>query len=141
MPSIDLDALKSICQRISLNLPQNAPWRWDREFNLALTVIDRQDEIMVGLPLSLEFAHTWDFSSINDADTALRDFFQGDFGIIPGQKVYTSHPVSGVLLYAAWWPWGDDERISIRLGLVSVAGQKLPGTAVKALMCKWLDID
>ena len=71
MPPYDLealDALKSVCQRISLNLPANCPWRWDKEFNLALTVIDRQDEIMVELPMNLEFAYKWDFSSIGDAD-------------------------------------------------------------------------
>ena len=139
LPS-ELDELKSISQRISLNLPESAPWRWDNEHNLALTVIDRQDEIMVGLPLNLEFSQAWDFISINDADAYLRDFFNNDFGIIPGQKVFTSEPVDDVVLYAAWWPWGDNERISIRLGLVSTSGAKLPPQTVKKLMCRWLRI-
>lgn len=141
MSSTDLDALKTISQRISLNLPENAPWRWDREFNLALTVIDRQDEIMVELPLTLEFPHKWDFSTIGDADAPIRDFFQAGFGIVPGQRVYTSNPVDGVVLYAAWWPWGDDERISIRLGLVSVSNEELPKPEVKALVCSWLNLE
>jgi len=141
MPPTDLDDLKTISQRISLNLPENAPWRWDREFNLALTVIDRQDEIMVELPLTLEFPHKWDFSTIDAADAPLRDFFQAGFGIVPGQKVYTSHPVAGVILYAAWWPWGDDERISIRLGLVSISDEKLSKETVKALVCSWLNLE
>lgn len=141
MSPSDLEELKSISQRISLNLPKDSPWRWDREFNLALTIIDRQDEIMVELPLQLEFANVWDFTTINGADTPLRDFLEAGFGLVPGQKIYTSNIVHDVVLYAAWWPWGDDERISIRLGLLSVSGGKLKRETVKSLICSWLNLD
>lgn len=141
MARTDLSALESVCRRISLNIPPNAPWRWDKEFNLALTVIDRQDEIMVELPLTLEFSHKWDFTSIDDADAPIREYFQAGFGIVPGQKVFTMDPVDGVVLYAAWWPWGDDERISLRLGLVTVSGEGLDNADMKALICRWLDLD
>jgi len=141
MPRNDLDALKRICQRISLNIPTNCPWRWDKEFNLALTVIDRKDEIMVELPMTLEFSHKWDFTSIHEADEPIRDFFQAGLGLVPGQKVFTMDPVNGVVLYAAWWPWGDDERISVRLGMVAVSGEKLENRDIKALICRWLNLD
>jgi hypothetical protein len=141
MPRTDLEELKTICERISLNIPKNSPWRWDKEFNLALTVIDRQDEIMVELPLTLEFSHKWDFTTINDAEAPIRDYFQAGFGIVPGQKVFTMAPINGVILYVAWWPWGDDARISLRLGLVSVSDEKLNNADVKALICRWLNLD
>ena len=141
MPRNDLDALEDICQRISLNIPEKCPWRWDKEFNLALSVIDRQDEIMVELPLTLEFSHKWDFATINHADSAIRDYFQAGFGIVPGQKLFTMDPVNDVVLYAAWWPWGDDERISLRLGLVSVSDEKLDNAEIKRLICRWLNLD
>lgn len=141
MPRTDLEALETICQRISLNIPENCPWKWDKEFNLALTVIDRKDEIMVELPLTLEFSHKWDFTTINDAEAPIRDFFHAGFGVVPGQKVFTMDPFQGVVLYAAWWPWGDDERISLRLGLVSVSDEKLEKTDVKSLICRWLNLE
>lgn len=141
MPRTDLDALGTVCQRISLNIPDNCQWRWDKEFNLALTVIDRQDEINIELPLTLEFQNKWDFASINDADDPIRDFFQAGFGVVPGQKVFTMHPINGVVLFAAWWPWGDDERISLRLGLVSVGDQPLGNAEVKGLICNWLSLE
>ena len=141
MPRNDLDALEAICQRISLNIPEKCPWRWDKEFNLALSVIDRQDEIMVELPLTLEFSHKWDFATINNADSAIRDYFQAGFGIVPGQKLFTMDPVNDVVLYAAWWPWGDDERISLRLGLVSVSDEKLDNAEIKRLICRWLNLE
>lgn len=141
MPPNDLEALESICQRISLNIPPTSPWRWDKEFNLALAVIDRQDEIMVELPLSLEFSHKWDFTTIDDAEAPVRDYFQSGFGIVPGQKVFTMDPVNGVVLYVALWPWGDDERISLRLGLVSVSDNKLENADIKNLICGWLQLE
>ena len=141
MSSSELDALGTICQRISLNIPDSCPWRWDKEFNLALTVIDRQDEIMIELPLTLEFAHKWDFATINDAEAPVRDFFQSGFGVVPGQKVFTTDPVQEIILFAAWWPWGDDARISLRLGLVSLSEKKLAATEVKNLICGWLNLE
>lgn len=142
MPSDDqLDTFASVCQRICLNIPADCPWRWDKEFNLALTVIDRKDEILVELPLTLEFSHKWDFSTIDDAEAPLREYFQTGFGVVPGQKLFTMDPVQGVVLYAAWWPWGDDARISLRMGLVSVTNEKLPNTEVKRLICRWLGLD
>lgn len=140
MSRTDLDALATICQRISLNLPKNSPWRWDKEFNLALAVIDKQDEIVVELPLTLEFTHKWDFTTIDDAEEPIRNYFQAGFGIVPGQKVFTMDPLKGVVLYAAWWPWGDDARISLRLGLASVAGERLANREVKSLICRWLNL-
>lgn len=140
MPRTDLDALETVCHRISLNIPDTSPWQWDKEFNLALSVIDRQNEIMVELPLTLEFAHKWDFATIDDADHPTRDFFQSGLGVVPGQKVFTTDPVNGVVLFATWWPWGDDERISLRLGLMSISTEKIEKTEVKALICRWLNL-
>lgn len=140
MPQKNLEAYETVCQRISLNIPDNCLWRWDREFNLALTVIDRKDEIAVELPLTLEFSHKWDFTSIEEADEPIYNFFNAGFGVVPGQKLFTMDPIGGVVLYAAWWPWGDDERISLRLGLLSVAGEKISNAEVKDLICKWLNL-
>jgi hypothetical protein len=141
MPIKNLEAYETVCQRISLNIPDNCPWRWDREFNLALTVISRKDEITVELPLTLEFSHKWDFASIEDAEKPIVDFFQTGFGVVPGQKLFTMDPVDGVVLYAAWWPWGDDEKISLRIGLLSLSGEKLDNALAKQLICKWLDLE
>lgn len=136
----NLDKFREISQRVSLNITGKAPWRWDKQANLALAVIERQDDVMIELPLTLEFPNKWDFSTIDDADEAIRNFFQVGFGLIPGQKLFATHPVDGKVLYVAWWPWGDDARISLRMGLFSVSGEKLEDEKVRALLCNWLNI-
>jgi hypothetical protein len=50
-------------------------------------------------------------------------------------------PINGVVLYVAWWPWGDDERISLRLGLASIVGEKLQNAEIKSLICRWLKLE
>ena len=140
MTTENLKPFETVCQKISLNLPQQSPWRWDREFNLALTVIEKKDEITVELPLALEFSHKWDFSSIEEAEKSISDYFQAGFGVVPGQKLFTMDPIDGMVLYAAWWPWGDDERISLRLGLLSVDSEKISNAKIKNLICKWLGL-
>jgi hypothetical protein len=140
MPRNDLDALETICQRISLNIPENCPWRWDEASNLALAVIDQRDEILVELPLTLEFSNKWDFTTIDNADAPIRDYFQAGFGVVPGQKIYATDPINGVMLYVAWWPWGDEERVSLRLGMVSITGEKMNTNEVRRLICHWLNL-
>jgi hypothetical protein len=90
--------------------------------------------------MTLEFNHKWDFASINNAERPIRDFFQSGFGVVPGQKLFTMDPVRGIVLFAAWWPWGDDERISLRLGLISVTDQRLESAQAKRLICGWLNL-
>jgi len=140
MTTESLKPFETVCQKISLNLPQQIPWRWDREFNLALVVIEKKDAITVELPLALEFSHKWDFSSIDEAEKSISDYFQAGFGVVPGQKLFTMDPIDGMVLYAAWWPWGDDERISLRVGLLSVDDEKVSNARVKYLICKWLGL-
>jgi hypothetical protein len=40
-------------------------------------------------------------------------------GLMAGQILFTSDPNRGVVLFCAWWPWGNGEKISIRIGLWS----------------------
>lgn len=141
MSTTDLTTLEAACRRISLNLPDHCAWQWDLAFNLALAVIEKKDQIMVELPLTLEFSQQWDFTTIAEADAPIRDFFQAGFGIVPGQKVFVMQPVDGIVLYAVWWPWGDDERISLRLGLVASSWKKLQSGKAKKLLCRWLDLN
>ena len=96
---------------------------------------------MIELPLVLEFTHKWDFTTIQDAEAPVRDYFQAGFGVVPGQKVFSMDPVNDVVLFAAWWPWGDEARISLRLGLFSVSDAPLENAEIKNLICRWLDLD
>ena len=39
-------------------------------------------------------------------------------GIRSTQQLFTTQLEQDVMSYVAWWPWGDGQTISIRVGLV-----------------------
>lgn len=40
----------------------------------------------------------------------------GDFGDLrTGQTLFTSDPEGDVLIYTAWWQWGDGEAVSVSI--------------------------
>lgn len=50
-------------------------------------------------------------------------------GLARGQIIFSFEPDDAPLLYAAWWPWGNGSRISIRIGL------HLPGASAEQQTC------
>jgi len=41
-------------------------------------------------------------------------------GLQSGQFIFTSQ-VNDVILFAAWWPWGSGDKVSVRIGLYDTA--------------------
>jgi hypothetical protein len=129
-----------ICAKISLNVPPHSTWCWDEVFGTALVVFDRSDLDLMYIPLTLEFDAQWDMASIDRAPTHFSRYFNGVFGIMPGQKIFTAADGDGAILFAVWWPWGDGAKISLRVGLFSPAVDKAARHQIKALLTDWFHL-
>ena len=129
-----------ICANISLNLPEDSKWRWDDTFQTALVAFEKSDGDLVLFPLIKEFDHHWDFTSLGQASGLFFDFFQTAFGVIPGQRVFTSEDSAGRTLFAIWWPWGDDVNISLRVGLFVAADHDAARELIKNLLSGWFHL-
>ena len=86
-------------------------------FNTALVVFDKCDMDVIYIPITQEFDNQWDFATIERSPSSFYTYFNRVFGVVPGQKVFTSTNASGTILFAVWWPWGDGNKISLRVGL------------------------
>jgi len=128
-----------ICARISLNLPPENQWCWDEMFNTALVVFDKCDMDLIYIPITQEFDAQWDFSTIENASPPFYTYFNRVFGIVPGQKIFTSTDAAGAILFAVWWPWGDGNKISLRVGLYDSDEVKNPNQR-KDCLCHWFQI-
>jgi hypothetical protein len=135
----DLAPFSKICHKICLNIPDAYCWQWDQKRNMAAIVLDEEDAEMVFYPLFKEFRNHWNFSSIDDAAEAVNDYIQAEFGMMPGQVVFTSHMVSNLVLGVAWWPWGSDNKVSMRVGLIPVK-VKLSGDFAQHCLSRWLPL-
>ncbi len=136
----DLAPLKEICRKISLNIPDSYCWQWDEKRNMAVVILSEQDAEMVFYPLFKEFQHHWNFTSESDAAPSVTEFVNSEFGLMPGQIFFTSHMVCGLFLCVAWWPWGSEDKVSMRIGLIP-ANQEFRQTDI-AFKCLglWLDL-
>jgi hypothetical protein len=135
-----LDPLQGICQRIRLNVPSQCSWKWDREFDLALLVFDMEDADLLYFPLVKEFEKQWDFDTINDPSNSFCSYVNSAFGLVPGQKLFTTNVLDGITLFAAWWPWGDDTKVSLRIGLISTTDPEKGKELHKTHLKNWFSI-
>lgn len=135
----ELEGFKQICQKICINIPPECVWHWDEKYNMAVIVLEESDAELVFFPLFKEFKNHWNFSSIGDADDAVNDYVHSKFGIMPGQALFTSHIIHDLILSVAWWPWGNDDRFSMRVGLIPIKAGLGKHFAYQCLS-RWLNI-
>lgn len=65
-------------------------------------------------------------ATIVRAPQQLRDVTERAGGVRAGQLVLSNGPINGLLVYGLWWPWGDGETISLRVGLADVDPNREP---------------
>ena len=133
----DLKPLAKICRRICLNIPDVYRWQWDDKRNMAVIVLEEEDAEMVFYPLFKEFRNHWSFTSIDEAAEAVNAYVHSAFGMMPGQALFTSHTVSNLVLGVAWWPWGSEDKVSMRVGLIPVK-LRVSGDFAFQCLSRWL---
>lgn len=139
-PTIDaLEPFQEICRKICLNIPDSYAWEWDAQRKMAAIILEDEDAEMVFYPLFKEFRNHWNFSSIGEAADAVNDYIHSEYGLMPGQVFFTSHMVEQVVLGVAWWPWGNDDKVSMRVGLIPV-NIDLPENFSHQCLSRWFGI-
>ncbi len=135
----DLEPFKEICRKICLNIPDSYSWTWDQQRQMAVVVLDEEVAEMVFYPLFKEFRNHWNFASIDEAAEAVHEYIHAGYGLMPGQVFFTSHMVCNLVLGVAWWPWGESNKVSMRVGLIPVH-TKLADDFPYQCLQRWLDI-
>jgi hypothetical protein len=139
----NLEKFKTICSRIGMNIPTGNRWSWDDKHHHALVVFDKEDLELILLPIALEFDQNWDFQTIEGSSRLINDFIHSGFGLMPGQNLFVASDDqgSGMLLYAACWPWGDGANFSLRVGLFSDDPDYPAPPLTKSLLTEWFHIE
>jgi hypothetical protein len=136
----ELEPFKEICRKICLNIPADSHWQWDDQRNMAMMVLDGDAAELVFLPLIKEFRHHLDFSAVSqDSPSACRSI-NAQFGFMPGQVLFTSYPLCGLILCVAWWPWGQEQKVSMRIGLLPDGRIAMPNEIAQQCLTRWLRI-
>ena len=107
--------IKELCKELLDDFERVLSWKWDSGFNALVAEFstDKQDEVRTVLERHLGFK--WDSRSIRKAPEQIKTK-SGDLGDLrDNQLLFTTDPEGNVLIFAAWWPWGNGEVVSVRI--------------------------
>lgn len=91
-------------------------WNWDDRFNAALAQFQIESAEAVGKVLEEHLGTAWDSDTIARAPEKVNVFFTKLGGIMTGQLLFVADLPEERMIFCAWWPWGNGQTVSIRVG-------------------------
>jgi hypothetical protein len=101
-------------------------WSWDPRLNCVTSSFTTEVEPAARKAVAEVLAQSWTSQTIARAPQNLRDLVERAGGVRQNQLVLSAGPVVGLLVYGLWWPWGDEETTSLRIGLADVDPNREP---------------
>ena len=89
---------------------------WDERYRAALIVLQPADAEAILPNLDKAFEKEWDHTALAEATGDVKQLASHFSGSREGQMLYTKQVDSGIILYAAYWPWVGGSHISVRFG-------------------------
>jgi len=101
-------------------------WSWDPRLLCCTSSFTTEQEPAARKATQMALATEWTTATIARAPQSLRDIVERSGGVRQGQLVLSAGPVNGLSGYGLWWPWGDGETVSLRVGLADVDPNREP---------------
>jgi hypothetical protein len=115
-----LTILRRRCKKVKRFFPQPYQWNWDSRLNIVLITFSRERINAVLDGMHRLFKRYWEPTTIHNAPAYIGELVKNLAGISPGQIIFADEEIDGTFLFAAWWPWADGSRISLRIGLFQI---------------------
>ena len=135
-----MEEFKQTCGRILGSLPFSYEWRWDDDLKVVRVSFDEGRAGDVWQTLKTEFDQEWDFLSIVEARKSIGSYLTSAAGVFPGQTVFTLEGSSGEILFALWWPWGEEEKTSLRIGVFCPDGETVGRDQLEERLTTWFAV-
>ncbi|MBL8608026.1 MAG: hypothetical protein JNL38_11940 [Myxococcales bacterium] len=101
-------------------------WSWDTRLNCVTSSFTTELERAARGAVAEVFSQEFGSSSLARAPQPLRDVAERSGGVRQGQLILAAGPFAGLHAFGLWWPWGDNETISLRVGLCDVDPNREP---------------
>jgi hypothetical protein len=101
-------------------------WSWDSRLSCCTSSFTTEQEPQARQATQLAMQQEWNSATIARGPQGLRDVVERAGGIRQGQLALSTGPVNGLLVFGLWWPWGDAETVSLRVGLADVDPNREP---------------
>jgi hypothetical protein len=120
-PSPDWEPLFDALARMKTVWPSRG-WSWDSRVVCMTTSFAGEYFGEARAALRLAFPVEYNHTNITTAHPWVQETVEKAGGVRAGQVVYaqTQAPVANLLTYALWWPWNDQETVSVRVGFTKL---------------------
>jgi hypothetical protein len=92
-------------------------WSWDSRLSCVTSSFSVQFEAQARAAASEALPVEWTATSILKAPAELRDLSERYGGMRSGQLLLAREPGERLRAFGLWWPWGNGQTISLRVGL------------------------
>ncbi len=133
MHGMETSAIENVCRAFMDAYPGILPWKWDGRFEVVLAEFAVGNQEAVHNALESSLGKSWDSDSIGNAPEGVTGVSNSLGGLMRGQRLFTSDPDAQPFVFCAWWPWGDGNTISIRIG--PACGQMSPSERAGFVTC------
>ena len=132
--------LRAICETIVRGSEGVLVWERDDRFSAAVSAFKKPDREKIHSLVERTFPLRWDERTVRSAPQAVLDFVEAVGGLRPGQELFGSDVESGAMLWAGWWPWGDQQTISLRIGVICTDGSEAEEEQLSQELLQWFGL-
>lgn len=127
MNESQLNQLKHLSTAVKAKLPESLIWQMDNRFDALIAEIPKPKLVQVKNDLSDLFEHSWDKKTIRQAPSNIKRGAGTFSQMESGQLLFTHKGVSEQnCIMAAWWPWGPNAPVSLRLFVMDMQNNAVP---------------
>ena len=135
-----MEKFKEICNEIVESIPSTLKWEMDDRFDTTLIGLDVEETESVHENLCNIFGNCFDHKSIKKSSKPENKLSMKLGGVDKGQFLFTSMNES-LVLFCAWWPWGDKSKVSLRVGLFDSNNSLMENSEIVKLLKEWFLIE
>jgi hypothetical protein len=114
-------------------------WSWDNRLTCVTSSFSTQVEDAARLSAAQGLPVEWTPASLAKAPVRLRELATQYGDVRSGQLLLTAGNIEGLFAFGLWWPWGNGNTISLRVGLGFVDAAHEPSQQLRDLFNVALD--
>ncbi|MCP4376457.1 MAG: hypothetical protein GY794_09815 [bacterium] len=113
----ELAEIETCCRGIIKETGELLLWEWDDYISAFLSTFSIGQSEQIETICDKYFMSRWDRSCMPKIPPAVMSIAETLGGLRSAQRLLVTRPDQFVMAFGAWWPWGDGQRISLRIGL------------------------